>query len=57
MNKQSTIKIYNSQGELILVKHSQGVKEVIDLQSIQEGIYLLELTSDKEMITQKFIKQ
>jgi hypothetical protein len=57
MTNQSTIKIYNSKGELILVKNSQGGIEVINLQSIQEGIYLLELANDKEVITQKFIKQ
>ncbi len=45
--------ILNLQGEILI----NGTGEDVDISSLTEGIYLLQVLTDKGMLTQRFIKQ
>ncbi len=51
------VKIYNSAGALVLVKQFNRNKAELDIHTLPEGLYLLNLKTDKGIITRNILKQ
>ena len=54
--QDSTIKIYNVLGKLILSDTVNSNKNKVDVSSLQKGIYLIKVTSGNSTTTKKLIK-
>jgi uncharacterized delta-60 repeat protein/uncharacterized repeat protein (TIGR01451 family) len=52
-----SVSIYNTLGQLVLVKPNAGNLSVVDISNFSQGQYILKLTSDKDTETFKFLKQ
>ncbi len=55
-NKIESIKVYDVFGKIILEKTVVNQKETIDLSSYNNGIYIIRVQADKNIITSKIVK-
>ncbi len=53
----ANVRVYNSIGELILMKGVHDNNYILNTSTLSKGIYVLAITTDDELITQKMIKQ
>ena len=53
----ASVKVYNSQGSLIMEKQSSTYSKVIDISSLPSGIYLLNLESGEGISRTKVFKK
>lgn len=51
------VKLYNSTGLLILVKEFNTTTVILDIHTLNKGIYLLSITTEQESFTRRIIKQ
>lgn len=56
-NQEKTIQIYNLNGQLIYSKISSIKSEIINVQDLIEGVYILKITEQNKITTYKFLKQ
>ena len=54
-NKNASFRIMNLQQQV--VKYGDLKREVIDVSSLNSGIYIFEITSEDDTVTKKFVKQ
>lgn len=54
-NTTSQIKIYDVLGKTVFSKAQASMKEIVDLTNQNNGVYFVELSNGKEMITKKII--
>ncbi|MGL6129564.1 T9SS type A sorting domain-containing protein [Chryseobacterium artocarpi] len=54
--KKSTFTVYNLSGKKLQNGIINTEKEIIDLSAYTKGIYLIEIKTDKDIITKKVIK-
>jgi len=47
------VKVFNTTGQLILTKEIEAQKTTINLESLASGLYMVEVTNNKESITRK----
>ena len=55
-SKEATIEIFNENGQLLIQKTITNSQNTINTNNLSTGIYWLKLTSNKGIITKKFIK-
>lgn len=55
--KDGIISVYNLQGKLITKKKIESVKNTIDISSVSNGLYIMQISIDKEVSSWKIIKQ
>ncbi|HNW89872.1 MAG TPA: T9SS type A sorting domain-containing protein [Bacteroidales bacterium] len=55
-NNNETILIYNIQGKLIVQQAFNTYKSIIDLQNLEQGMYLLKVESEEGYWMKKFVK-
>jgi hypothetical protein len=55
--KQATIEILNMQGQLIRVVTARSYNETIDVSTLSNGVYIVEVKTEKRMEVRKFIKE
>jgi PKD repeat protein len=53
----SEIKIYNLLGELKSTSRKSSTESTIDISDLSNGVYIIEVTTEKNIMRQKFIKQ
>ncbi len=51
------VKIYNTKGSVVLEQKINLPVETLDVKNLPKGNYIIKLTNDKEILTNKFIKQ
>jgi len=56
LSKNTELIIYNLSGKILLKKKLYGDKVDIDLSMINNGIYIVKVLSDKEIVVKKIIK-
>jgi hypothetical protein len=57
-DKNFNIQIYNSVGQLVIEKNSLNTTENINIQSLLQGLYFIDITTNnQETIVKKFIKE
>ena len=54
--EKATIDILNIKGQLIKSQQCIGNNEAINVEDFSNGIYIIKLMTDKEIVTKKFIK-
>ncbi|WP_083190020.1 T9SS type A sorting domain-containing protein [Chryseobacterium artocarpi] len=55
--KKSAFIIYDMSGKKLQSGTINSEKEIIDLSTYTKGIYIIEIKTDKDMITKKVIKE
>ncbi|GGF72459.1 T9SS type A sorting domain-containing protein [Wenyingzhuangia marina] len=55
-SKEATIEVFNENGQLLIQKTITNSQNTINTNNLSTGIYWLKLTSNKGIITKKFIK-
>jgi len=55
--KNATVEIVNLQGQIVKNITLTNYKNDIDIKKLIDGVYLIKITTDKEIIVKKFIKQ
>jgi hypothetical protein len=55
--QKATIEILNIAGQVVRTINSDGSAVTIDLRKLSGGVYILKATTDKEIVTKKFIKE
>jgi hypothetical protein len=54
---KAEIKIYNLLGELRSTSRKSSTESTIDISDLSSGVYIIEVTTEKNIMRQKFIKQ
>ena len=54
---EGSVKLYNTIGEVLKFKSINSNQSSLDISTINPGIYFIEVTSNEEVITKKFIKE
>jgi hypothetical protein len=57
IQKNATISIYNIQGQLLLRQVWQQTKHYIDISSFSKGVYFVNIKSEKENFSWRFVKE
>lgn len=58
INEQATLKVFNTSGMLLLQKEYQSINPntELDFSALASGVYFLTITSEKHLISKKFLK-
>lgn len=57
IEKESTIEVFNVLGEKVISTQSQNTSVELNLSELENGIYFIQIISDKEIITKQIVKQ
>jgi len=55
--QKATIEIQNIAGQVVRTTSTNGNAATLDLRNLSSGVYIIKATTDKEMVTKKFIKK